>query len=138
MLEQKERKRQNIESYFLLLIPRLPFEWKTPFKFFVTCSMHSLGIYYNLIMAAYSLGFLVGSCISLMCFAKDLKSAIHYLMEAKLNDKMFIAKLREVVDFHAKIKQLSEILRKIILNSYDDNIVIEKYFKVNRRFYGNL
>lgn len=89
-------------------------------------------------MTAYSLGFLVGSCIILMCLAKDLKSAMYYLMEAKLNDRMFTEKLREVIDFHAKIKQFSKILKKIILNSHDNNIVIKKHFKVNRRFYGNL
>lgn len=67
----------------------------------------------------------------LMSFGTDIKRDLQYLLETKLNGKMFMESLIEFIDFHAKIKQLSRNLKSNDLELLKNFFLLRFIFDFN-------
>lgn len=100
----------------------MPFNWKTPVGYAVAYLMQFTTWMYLLILCSCIMSFLAGICWLLITFVKDINielNNINKLAKLKSNHIKLTGKLRDFVQFHCTVKELSILF-------YKKNIFIEE------------
>lgn len=102
---------------------RQPFDWRSPFGFFIAFSIQSASSYCITISAVCHMNILIGSCVLLLTITKDLKNEFKStaeLNETKMNRTELYKKMSNLIEFHTDTIELSEII-KTCLKSIDQD-----------------
>lgn len=113
----------------------MPFNWKTPLGFFVALTVQAIASYFTLLSTASILCFLVGLCLLLIAFVRDLANDLKALSVTEIPKKKH-EKLME--DFRKSIKRYSQV-KELRSSScpygiqMNNHIFMLFFFKVCRR-----
>lgn len=99
----------------------MPFNWRTPFGYVITCSLQCLAWYFLLANCSVILVFLGGVCWFLMTFIGDINEDFHSLNTITKDSMKFKKKLYRIIKFHTDVIQLSHIFKFI----FDKQIKLE-------------
>lgn len=91
---------------------RLPFDWKTPFKYPLAIIFESSHCYATGSVCSTYMNLLIGCCFLLMQFAKELRADLKFvngIAGGEENRSDITHKLCEFLRFHATVNQLSLI-----------------------------
>lgn len=101
-----------MESLFLFILSRTPFDWRTPIGYLIIYSIEFSAAFYMTHIAACLFGTLFTSCSIIFTFCNEIKNDIHALDESSKGDESPVILMKRIVDivgFHATAKQLSHI-----------------------------
>lgn len=88
---------------------RFPFNWKSPFGYFVAVSIQVASIFTILRCCYFLVCFFIGFCWMMISFGEDIETEVHLLKSGKDGSNNIWNKFIDIVEFHSKTKQLSEI-----------------------------
>lgn len=111
---------------------RLPFDWKTPFGYFLASIFFAGAIYCLLFGIIPVVCLFVGSCWLFISFAKDMTNEISKLnASAKAKDYCELKRrFSKLIEMHVDVKKFSESFVRRIINSND--IINRLYFLQNK------
>lgn len=102
------------KSFFL---PRMPFNWKTPFGYCITMLIQSTDVYYSGLCGLPIVCFLIGGCYLLKTIVNDITNDLFRLNTVqksekdRINTKILFC---NIIQNFSDTKQLSKIYLKIV------------------------
>lgn len=83
----------------------MPFDYRNLIGYFIVYAFGSLSVFYILELSAAVVTFIIGSCLLLTSFTKDIKQMIVALSKYESNSMEVRQKLTEIVQFHVNAKK---------------------------------
>lgn len=89
---------------------RMPFDWKTPSRYVITCSIQFVAWLFLLTNCSCILVFLGGVCWMLLALVEDMGEDLRSLNNIDCGPAELKRKFYDIIQFHSTIMQLSQIL----------------------------
>lgn len=111
-LKSEHLKWLKVKFFPFFVAFRLPFEWRTPIGYLIAFSIQFASFYCILLSADCFMGFLIGSCETLLTLTEDVKTELSALDDANKsgeNAANLKQQMCDFVDLHSNTRQLSEM-----------------------------
>lgn len=98
--------------FFSLRSDRFPFNWKTPFRFFIALLVQSASLFAILFGITPLMCFLIGTCYLIVTIVEDITNELAPLNADEVlnrHERELTEHLSKIVQLHADAKQLSHI-----------------------------